>query len=76
MGCVSREWDHECAYDCPECCKKVWKVKKAELLTRIEELETRVAELEARKPLEYHFHTAPPATYYKYPHIWCNNTSG
>lgn len=20
MGCVWREWDHECADDCPDCC--------------------------------------------------------
>jgi hypothetical protein len=21
MGCVLREWEHECANDCPDCCK-------------------------------------------------------
>lgn len=23
MGCVCREWDHDCANDCPECCEGV-----------------------------------------------------
>ena len=29
MGCVCREWGHDCAHDCPHCCPEYWEPIRA-----------------------------------------------